>query len=92
MCQCCRGQSGRRYQPEFPELHALVRTTALIIEGTTWIPALVAAMTNGDWAAVPVDLRRSGSLDGTIRPTMKIDYTRVSELGLSMICDECRSP
>jgi hypothetical protein len=62
-------------KPEFPELQALVRTTALIIEGTTLIPALVAAITNGDSAAVPVDLRRLGSLEGTMSPTMKIDRT-----------------
>lgn len=61
--------------PEFPELHALVNTTALIMEGTTLIPARVAAITKGDSDAVPEDLRRSLSLDGTISPTMKIEST-----------------
>lgn len=41
--------------PELPEDQALVSTTALIMDGTTLIPALVAAITKGDCAAVPVD-------------------------------------
>jgi hypothetical protein len=51
--------------------------TALIIEGTTLIPALVAAITNGLCAAVPVDFKRFGSVDGTISPIMNIERTIV---------------
>jgi len=60
---------------EFPEDQALVKTTALMMEGTTLIQARVAAITKGDCAAVPVDLRRLGSSDGTTRPIMKIVRT-----------------
>jgi uncharacterized protein YycO len=56
---------------ELPELQALVITIALIICGTTLIPARVAAMTNGDCAAVPEVLSSIGSLDGTNRVIMK---------------------
>lgn len=42
----------------FPELQALVRMTALMMDGTTLMPALEAAMTKGDWEAVPVDFNR----------------------------------
>ena len=34
--------------PEFPVLHADVRATKLMIEGTTLMPARAAAITNGD--------------------------------------------
>lgn len=47
----------------------------LMIDGTILIPALDAAMTKGEAAAVPEDCRRSGSLEGTTRPTIKIDKT-----------------
>lgn len=60
---------------ELPDDQADERTTALMIEGTTLMPALVAAMTKGDSAAVPLDRSRSGSLDGTTRPTMKMVKT-----------------
>jgi len=46
-----------------------------MIEGTALTPARVAAMTNDDWAAFSVDLRRFSSLEGTIIPTMKIERT-----------------
>lgn len=47
-------------------------------------PALLAAMTNGDCAAVPVDLKSSLSFDGTIMPTMKIERTmeQINKLAL----------
>jgi hypothetical protein len=61
--------------PELPADQALERTTALMIEGTTLMPARVEAMTKGDWAAVPVSRRRSLSLEGTMRPTMKMERT-----------------
>lgn len=57
---------------EFPLDQADVSTTALIIDGTTLIEALFAAITNGDCAAVPVDRSKSGSLDGTTSPICKI--------------------
>jgi len=44
-----------------PALMAEVHTTPLIIEGTTEIPPRTKAMTKGDWAAVPVEMERSGS-------------------------------
>lgn len=79
----------RRTPPEFPALHALVNTTALIIEGTILTPALLAAMTNGDCAAVPVDLKSSLSFDGTIMPTMKIERTmeQINKLALKVQWD-----
>jgi hypothetical protein len=46
-----------------------------MIDGTTLMPANLAAITNGDSAAVPVDLKRLGSFDGTRSPTMKIERT-----------------
>lgn len=61
---------------EFPEDQAEVITTALMIDGTTLIPALVAAITNGDVEAVPLEWPSSGSFEGTRRPTMKIEITR----------------
>lgn len=60
---------------EFPELQALVSTIALIICGTTLIPALFAAIRNGDWAAVPVLLSNIGSSDGIKRVIMRIEMT-----------------
>lgn len=48
--------------------------TALMIDGTTLIPARVAAITKGD-AEVPDLLRRFGSLEGTTRVTMKMVMT-----------------
>ena len=65
------------FLPELPELHALVKTTKLIIDGTTLMPAFVAAITKGDCAAVPVERKRSGSLEGTSKPTMKIERTTI---------------
>lgn len=63
---------------ELPADHADVSTMALMMEGTTLIFALFAAMTNGDCAAVPVDLSSCGSFEGTTRPTTQelsaIDY------------------
>ena len=47
----------------------------LMIDGTTATPARDAAITKGDWAAVPVEERRFSSLLGTMRPTMKMDRT-----------------
>lgn len=61
---------------ELPEDQAEVITTALMIDGTTLIPARVAAITNGDVDAVPLEWPRSGSLEGTTRPIMKIEMTR----------------
>lgn len=60
---------------EFPDDQAEVRTTALMMEGITLIPASRAAMTKGDWAAVPVDPNKFSFADDTIRPTMKIVIT-----------------
>ena len=65
-------------RPELPALQALVKTIAFIIDGTTLMPALVAAITNGDCAAIPVDLRRLGSFEGTTSPTMKVERTEGS--------------
>jgi hypothetical protein len=61
---------------EFPALHALVRMIKLMILGTTRILALVAAITKGDWVAVPLELSSSGSFDGTRRVTEKTEITR----------------
>lgn len=55
--------------------HADVKTTAFIIEGTTWTPARRAAMTNGDSEAFPVEFKRLESFDGTSKPTIKIVTT-----------------
>ena len=60
---------------EFPELQALLRTMALIMCGTTLIPARSAAITNGDCAAVPVLLSSNWSLEGTRRVIIKIETT-----------------
>ena len=60
---------------ELPEDHAEVMMTALIIDGTTLIPARVAAITKGDSEAVPVEALSLGSLEGTTRPTIKIEIT-----------------
>lgn len=58
---------------ELPALQALVRTTKLMMWGTTLMPARVAAMTKGDAAAVPESALRSwGSLEGTSMPTKKM--------------------
>lgn len=57
---------------EFPALHAEVRTTKLIIEGITLMPALCAAITKGDSDAVPLLFKRFGSFDGTSIPTKKM--------------------
>jgi hypothetical protein len=46
-----------------PALMAEVQTTPLMMEGTTEIPPRTNAMTKGDWAAVPVEMEREGSLD-----------------------------
>ena len=65
---------------ELPDDYALVKMTALIIEGTTLMPTLVAAITKRDRAAVALELRSNGSLDGTIRPTMNIVRTGDSQI------------
>lgn len=52
----------------FPEDHADVITTALIILGKVLIPAVSKAITNG-LALVPCCVLNRGSLDGTRRPT-----------------------
>jgi len=44
-----------------PALMAEVQTTALMMDGTTWIPERTKAMTKGDCAALPVDMVRDGS-------------------------------
>lgn len=64
--------------PELPELHADVKTTKLMIEGTTLMPDRRAAITNGDSEAVPLPSSRAGSLDGTSIPTKKMLITVVS--------------
>jgi hypothetical protein len=46
-----------------PALMAEVQTTPLMMEGTTEMPPRTKAMTKGDWAAVPVEMEREGSLD-----------------------------
>ena len=48
---------------EEPALMAEVQTTPLMMEGTTEIPPRTKAITKGDWAAVPVEMEREGSLD-----------------------------
>jgi hypothetical protein len=58
-------------RPWLPEDHADVMTTALMTLGNTLTPAFSAAMTNGDWAAFPVDVSKRGSFEGTISPTTK---------------------
>jgi hypothetical protein len=63
------------YEPELPALQALVKTTALIMLGTTLMPARVAAMTNGEAEASPARFDSSLSLDGTINEMTKIDIT-----------------
>ena len=60
---------------EFAADQADVRTIALINDGTALMPARLAAMTKGDCDAVPVDLKRFGSFEGTTSPTMKIVRT-----------------
>lgn len=72
---CARPYSVRELfnKPEFPDDHALVKTTALIIDGTILIPARLAAITKGDAAAVPDELSRFSSVLGTTRPTMNMD-------------------
>lgn len=65
-------QSIFSHLPEFPALHALVTTTALIIEGTTFIPAFTAAIANGDAPASPECAVSASSSDGTIMPTKKM--------------------
>lgn len=60
---------------ELPELHALVNTIALMMCGTIFTLERLAAITNGDWAAVPVLLRSILSLEGTSRVIMKTDMT-----------------
>lgn len=47
-------------------------TTALMMDGSTLTPAAWAASVKGDEAAVPLFDARRGSLEGTIRPTMKM--------------------
>lgn len=43
-----------------------VQTTALMIEGSTLIPAAEKAITNGEDAAVPVELERASLSYGLI--------------------------
>lgn len=47
-----------------PDEMADVQTTALIIDGRALIPAMLKAMTNGEDAAVPVDLESASLSDG----------------------------
>lgn len=63
--------------------HADVKTTALIIEGTAWMPARRAAITNGDSEAFPVEVKRLGSFDGTSNPTIKIVTTVLHVLDMA---------
>lgn len=51
-------RDARKIQAD-PLLIADVHTTALIIEGSTLIPAALKAITNGDEAAVPVETDRA---------------------------------
>lgn len=63
--------------PEFAADQALVKTTAFIICGTTLMPAKLAAITNGDWAAFPFPcaLNKSSEFDGTSNVTTKTEST-----------------
>lgn len=67
-----------------PELHAEVRTTKLMMEGTMLMPARRAAITKGDSDAVPLLSSRFGSFEGTSIPTKKMLRTggALSALGL----------
>ena len=47
-------------------------TTALMIDGTTFMPALVAAIANGDAPASPDREVRALSADETINPMQKM--------------------
>lgn len=51
---------------------AEVKTAALMIDGSTLIPAREMAMTYGDSAALPVSASKFGSLKGTSKPVMRI--------------------
>ncbi len=45
--------------------------TALTMLGNTLTPAFSAAIMKGEDAALPVEARSFGSLEGTMSPTMK---------------------
>lgn len=47
-----------------------VRRAALMTEGRPLIPAVLIAMTNGDFAAVDVSKLRPSAFDGTSKPMM----------------------
>ncbi len=54
-----------------PDDHADVMMTALTMLGNTLTPAFSAAIMKGEDAALPVEARSFGSLEGTMSPTMK---------------------
>jgi hypothetical protein len=53
-------------------LQALVTTTALMTDGAALMPALVAAIANGDAPASPDRAVKAGSADETMRPMQNI--------------------
>ena len=53
----------------------LVTTTALIIDGTTLMPAFVAAIANGDAPASPERAVNAGSADETMSPIQNMVNT-----------------
>ncbi len=58
------------YRSEDAADHAEVKRAALMTDGRPLIPAVLIAMTKGDFAASEVVRLRSGWLDGTRRPMM----------------------
>lgn len=58
--------------PELAALHALVTTTALMMEGTALMPTLAAAIANGEAPASPVRAVSPLSAEDTIKPMKKI--------------------
>lgn len=58
--------------PEFAALHALVTTTALIIDGAALMPALIAAIANGEAPASPERAVSALSSERTTRPMQKM--------------------
>lgn len=48
------------------------RMTTLIKSGSTVIPAALMAITNGEELASPVPPRRSGDVEGTNNPTVRV--------------------
>jgi hypothetical protein len=50
--------------------------TALKTDGRPWMPAVLIAMTNGEYLVLAPDAKeRSGSSDGTMRPTISREMT-----------------